>query len=88
MYFMTIIKSQNPLIAVLLCVCGWLFGMGMYEMVRPVVLDTISASVVTQWHGLEKHERLVIPGPGMDNQFTNNVTVPGHENPILSLVEV
>jgi len=43
---MTTAKRQNPLVPILICASGWLFGQGIYEMVRPAVLEDINAGIM------------------------------------------
>lgn len=56
---MTSKKRQNPLIPILVCACGWLFGQGMYEMMRSVVLNKVESGFnpVTSHHShMANHE--------------------------------
>lgn len=41
------VKIKNTLLTLSVCLCGWLFGQGLYEMMRPTVLvDAVSSTFV------------------------------------------
>jgi hypothetical protein len=41
-------KKQNPVIPLLLCLCGWLFGQGVYEMTKPILFNAVATNAVMQ----------------------------------------
>lgn len=40
------LKSGNLIIPLMICLCGWLFGAGAYQLMRPALLEAITTSGV------------------------------------------
>jgi len=40
------LKSGNLIIPIMICICGWLFGAGSYQLMRPALLEAITTSGV------------------------------------------